>query len=100
GRSMEPTIPSGSLCLFRLYQGGTRQNKIFLVKSRGILDPETNEAFVVKKYKRLNAVDDNEHRAKVVVHLLSDNTNYPPIVLMASDESQIEIMAEFIEVLE
>lgn len=100
GRSMEPAIPSGSLCLFRFYQGGTRQNKIFLVKSRGVLDPETNESFVVKKYKRLSAVEDDENRSKVVVHLLSENTTYPPIVLMASDETQIEVMAEFIEVLD
>lgn len=100
GRSMEPAIPSGSLCLFRFYQGGTRQNKTFLIKSRGVLDPETNESFVVKKYKRLNSVDENENRAKVIVHLLSENTTYPPIVLMASDENQIEVMAEFIEVLE
>ncbi|MEK6628730.1 MAG: S24 family peptidase [Bdellovibrionota bacterium] len=100
GNSMAPGIPSGSLCLFRLYQGGSRQNKIVLIRARGPLDPDTQESFVVKKYKRLTAVEDTESREQVVVHLISENKAYLPIVLMASNENQIEIIAEFIEVIE
>lgn len=100
GRSMEPSIPHGSLCLFRLYQGGTRQNKTFLIRARGLLDPETNESFVVKKYRRITAVDDSQSRSKAIVHLISENPAYPPIVLMASAENQIDVIAELIEVLD
>lgn len=100
GNSMEPTIPGGSLCLFRLYQGGTRQNKIFLISSKGPLDPDTEESFVVKKYKRITHVDDTENREQVVVHLISENKAYSPIILMATNEEQIEVIAEFIEVIE
>lgn len=100
GRSMEPSIPHGSLCLFRLYQGGTRQNRIFLIKARGVLDPETQESFVVKKYRRITDAEEGQSRAKVIVHLLSENSAYPPIVLMASNENQIDILAELVEVLD
>jgi phage repressor protein C with HTH and peptisase S24 domain len=100
GRSMEPSIPSGSLCLFRLYQGGTRQNRIFLIKASGLLDTETDQAFVVKKYKRLGVVAETQNRSQVVVHLLSENKSFPPIVLMASNEKKIEVVAEFLEVIE
>lgn len=100
GHSMEPTIPNGALCLFRLYKGGSRQNKIFLVRAYGLLDPETEESFVVKKYKRLTPVQDHQDRGQAVVHLVSENKNYPAIVLMASAEKEVEVIAEFVEVIE
>lgn len=100
GHSMEPSIPNGALCLFRLYKGGSRQNKIFLVRAYGLLDPETDESFVIKKYKRLTPLQDYQDRGQAVVHLISENKNYPPIVLMASAEEEVEVIAEFIEVLE
>lgn len=100
GSSMEPTIPSGSLCLFRIYKGGSRQNKICLVKARGLKDPETDESFVVKRYKRLTPVAEASSRHQAVIHLISDNKSYPPIILMASQENEVEVLAEFIEVVE
>lgn len=100
GHSMEPSIPNAALCLFRLYKGGTRQNKVFLVRAYGLLDPETEESFVVKKYKRLTPAQDHQDRAQSVIHLISENRNYPAIVLMASAEKEVEVIAEFIEVIE
>ena len=100
GNSMEPGIPSGSLCLFKMYRGGSRQNKVFLVRARGLSDPETNSSYVVKKYKRVTQHDDHEHRAQAVVHLISENKAYSPIILMASSENEIDVIAEFIEVLD
>lgn len=97
---MLPTIPDGSLCLFRKYRGGSRQNRIFLIKSRGLKDPESDEAYVVKRYKRMTKIDDHDDRDQVVIHLISDNKDYPPIILMASTEELVSTLAEFVEVLE
>jgi phage repressor protein C with HTH and peptisase S24 domain len=41
GDSMEPLIPSGSHCLFRLRPGGSRDGKRLLVWHSGIDDPHT-----------------------------------------------------------
>lgn len=49
GRSMEPDIPDGSLCVFRSYYGGTRNNGIFIVQRVGTLD-EGGE-FTIKRYR-------------------------------------------------
>lgn len=38
GRSMEPDIPDGSLCVFRAYYGGSRKGGIFLVQRISTLD--------------------------------------------------------------
>jgi hypothetical protein len=99
GRSMEPMIPNGSLCLFRAYQGGTRQNKVLLIKSRRLLDPETEMSYMVKRYKRLTPVTDTQNRNRVVIHLISENKDYSPIVLQSSSEKEISVLAEFIEVI-
>lgn len=64
------------------------------------MDPDTQESFVVKKYKRITHIQDKESREQVVVHLTSENKAYSPIVLLASNEDQIEIIAEFVEVIE
>jgi len=45
GRSMEPLIPDGAWCLFRRYQGGTREGKIVLVQHRDIADSETGGSY-------------------------------------------------------
>ena len=42
GRSMEPTIPDGSHCLFRTDRGGSRQGKLVLVWQRGVSAASTN----------------------------------------------------------
>jgi hypothetical protein len=48
GRSMEPRIPDGSLNLFRLHPGGSRQNKILLIQRFGVTDESAR--YTVKKY--------------------------------------------------
>lgn len=99
GHSMEPMIPNGALCLFRVYQGGSRQNKVLLIKSRRLLDPETEMAYMVKRYRRLTPVGDTQNRNRVVIHLISENKDYKPIVLQSSSEKEITVLAEFIEVI-
>jgi phage repressor protein C with HTH and peptisase S24 domain len=99
GASMEPMIPSGSLCLFKRYTGGSRNGQIMLIQAQGVVDPDTGGRFVLKKYKRITKVGENKGREGVVVHLLSNNPDYPLIVLKASSEEEISTPALFIRVL-
>jgi phage repressor protein C with HTH and peptisase S24 domain len=48
GRSMEPVIPDGSLCVFRRQVVGSRQGKLLLIQRRGA--SETGGEFTVKRY--------------------------------------------------
>lgn len=47
GDSMEPEIPSGSYCLFRPPQAGTRQGRRLLVWHEGVEDRETGGQFTL-----------------------------------------------------
>jgi SOS-response transcriptional repressor LexA len=99
GRSMEPLIPDGALCLFRRNPTGTRQGRVVLVQDRRIVDPDTGGSFTIKRYRRVTEITDEQSREGVVVHLLPENQDYTPIVLTDIPEGDVVVVAEFIEVL-
>jgi type III restriction enzyme len=97
GRSMEPRIPEGSLCVFRRVGAGTRQGKIVLAQHRDIEDPETGGSFTVKVYESAKVLEDGEVRGSITLRPL--NGDYEPITLTDVDPDEISVIAELVEVL-
>jgi SOS-response transcriptional repressor LexA len=97
GRSMEPRILDGSLCVFRQVGAGTRQGKIVLAQHRDIEDPESGGSFTVKVYESAKVLDDGEVGGSITLRPL--NRDYEPIVLTDVDEDEVLVMAELVEVL-
>ena len=99
GRSMEPSIPDGSWCLFRSPVQGTRQGKTVLVELRGGPDPDTGERYTVKRYTSEkaegNADGDWRHTR---ITLRPTNPAYKPIILSAEEDDTFRVIAEFLEV--
>jgi len=95
---MQPPISDGALCLFRKYTGGSRQGKIFLIQARSLFDAETGEAFVVKKYMRQTPPRSTEYEEDTVIHLISENPRFSPIILYGLDDDEVQTIAEFIRV--
>ena len=96
GKSMEPTIPDGSYCVFRKERGGSRNGLIVLVESKRISDPESGQGYTVKRYhseKELFA--DGTWRHKRIV-LSPDNKVFEEIVLEAILPEEFRVVAEFI----
>ena len=98
GRSMEPAIPDGSYCLFAAPVEGTRQGKTVLVQLRDATDPATGERYIVKRYESEKASDGESWRHTKIT-LKPINPDFEPIVLTGSDERQLQVVAELIEVL-
>jgi SOS-response transcriptional repressor LexA len=98
GRSMEPLIPDGSYCLFRAPVEGTRAGKIVLVQLRDVDDPETRQRYTVKKYESQKAVTGDSWRHERIT-LRPVNPEFDPIVLTGTDEDEVQVIAEFLEVL-
>ena len=98
GKSMEPTIPDGAWCLFRSPVEGTRQAKIVLVQLRDATDPETNQRYTVKRYKSEKAYEgDTWRHEKITLDPL--NQDFEPIILTNTDEGELQVIAELVEVL-
>jgi SOS-response transcriptional repressor LexA len=92
GKSMEPRIPDGSLCVFRRGVVGSRQGKLVLVEdSRG----GPNDRYTVKRYHSEKAAD----RSHTRVTLEPLNPAFEPWDLNP-EEDRFRILAEFVEVLD
>ncbi|MBI4352437.1 MAG: S24 family peptidase [Candidatus Omnitrophica bacterium] len=100
GKSMEPTIPDGSFCLFRFERGGSRSGLVVLVESRRVSDPETQHRFTVKRYRseKENGTDGEWRHKKIV--LSPDNKEFKDIVLENVIGDDFKVIAVFVEVLE
>ncbi len=98
GRSMEPRIPDGSLCVFRANVVGSRQNKIVLVQHRGLYDPDHNGSYTIKTYTSEKTYDREtgqwQHERIVLKPL---NPDYSPIVI--EEEGDFTVVGEFIDFL-
>lgn len=103
GRSMEPLIPDGSLCIFRAGSAvaGSRQGKRVLVANLG--EPG-EQRFTVKRYESIKqrVDDDRERHVKVILHPLNPEydsweLDYEPFDLDSS--GRIKVLAEFVGLL-
>lgn len=95
GRSMEPRIPDGSLCVFRYGVVGSRQGKLLLVERFGIT--ETSAQYTIKKYtsKKVESADEQWEHASVRLDPLN-----PEFEGFELKEGEARVIAEFIQVLE
>ena len=98
GKSMEPTIPDGSYCIFRAPVTGTRQGKTVLVQLRDAIDPETGQRYTVKRYQSEKvAGEDSWCHEKIMLHPM--NPDFEPIILTAENQSELQVVAELVEAL-
>jgi SOS-response transcriptional repressor LexA len=95
GHSMEPTIPDGSLCVFRYGVAGSREGRLVLVES---LETGGNDRYTVKRYQSTKTESDETWR-HARIRLESLNPEYPSWDL-DPDEEKYRILAEFVRVLD
>lgn len=103
GRSMEPRIPDGSVCLFRRDVTGSRTGRIVLAKLPDAVDPETGERFTVKRYRSEKRSTGDGPWRHVQITLEPLNPEFEPIELVAEDgqgSGAVNVLAEFVDVLQ
>jgi len=95
GRSMEPRIPDGSLCVFRALAGGSRQGKLVLVEYLG---GGTNDRHTVKRYFSEKAQRADGTWAHETIRLEPLNPEFDAWEL-DPEEDRFRVLAEFVQVL-
>ena len=101
GESMNRRIPNGSWCLFKPDQGGSRENKVVLVQSSDIQDPETGSSYTIKCYhseKSITADGAWEH-SKILLRPMSTIQAFKDIVLEPGHPGELRVIGEFVAVL-
>jgi DUF2075 family protein len=101
GESMNRKIPNGSWCLFKQDQGGSRNDKIVLVQSQNIQDPETGSRFTVKRYRseKLQSDDDSWEHQKIVLQPYTTAKGFESIELTGNKLEGFKVVGEFVAVL-
>ena len=94
GHSMEPSIPDGSLCVFRRFGAGSRNEKRVLVENR----ESSDDQYTVKRYKS-ETEETPEGFLHTRIRLESLNRAYPSWDL-DMEEDKYRVIAEFVRVLE
>ena len=92
GRSMEPTIPDGSLCVFRHGVAGSRQGRLLLIQRPGA---DRTAEFTVKRYTSVKRAEGDswEHER---IRLEPLNPDFEPWDLRPDEFS---VVGEFVRVL-
>lgn len=99
GRSMEPSIPDGSFCIFAAPFTGSRQGRTVLVRLPEGQDPETGEPFTVKRYhsEKLKSAAGGWPLWRITLWPI--NRGFSPLIFEKDDEGELPVLAEFVEVL-
>lgn len=95
GRSMEPEIPDGSICVFRSYYGGSRKGGIFIVQRIATMD-EGGE-FTLKRYESTKQVT-AEGWSHASIRMQPGNPEFSSWELR--EEDRWVTIAQFVSVLE
>jgi phage repressor protein C with HTH and peptisase S24 domain len=95
GRSMEPKIPDGSLCVFRRNVVGSRTGRLVLVRNSELAD---DNQYTVKRYRSEKTVTEDDF-SQTRIRLESLNPDYPSWDL-DEGEGKYQVIAEFVRVLD
>jgi len=96
GRSMEPRIPDGSLCVFRQGVTGSRQGRLVLVEQLG---GGANDRYTVKRYSSEKAQREDGSWSHERITLQPLNPEFEAWTL-DPEEEKFRIVAEFVRVLD
>jgi SOS-response transcriptional repressor LexA len=96
GRSMEPRIPDGSLCIFRQFGAGSRQGRLVLVES---LESGSNDRYTVKRYHSEKSQSPEGEWQHAEIRLEPLNPEFEAWYLKP-EENRYRILAEFVRVLD
>ncbi len=96
GRSMEPLIPDGSLCVFRRGVIGSRQGRLVLVEALG---RGANDRYTVKRYHSEKRQDAHGNWTHEQIRLEPLNPEFEAWNL-DPEEDRYRILAEFVQVLD
>ncbi|MFY9116080.1 MAG: DNA/RNA helicase domain-containing protein [Bacteroidales bacterium] len=98
GKSMEPTIPDGSYCVFRSNVIGSRNNKIVLVQQEGLYDADNSGSYTIKTYISEKVFDEEtgEWQHERII-LKPKNPEYKNIII--EEDDNFSVIAEFIGVI-
>lgn len=98
GKSMEPLIHDGDLCVFRTNPAGSMLGKVVLAQHNGVYDADCGGSFSVKEYSSVIGKDDFGELVYDEITLKPHNPNFRNIVIPLDRADEFRIIGEFLGV--
>ncbi len=100
GESMNRRIANGAWGLFRLNPHGSREGKTVLVQHREIQDTDLGGHFTLKRYhsEKAQNPDGTWEHTRIVLSPDTTAEGYEPIVIEASGDEEVRVIAEWLGV--
>ena len=100
GESMNKRIPNGSVCLFKKYEGGSRNGLIVLAQLTDRQDADFGSQYTVKEYHSTKYQEDDRWGHHTITLIpLSDDPSYQPLQLTDDELSNFSVIGIFEQVL-
>jgi uncharacterized protein len=100
GESMNKKIPNGSYCLFREYEGGSRNGKIVLVESSNVQDSYYGSGYTIKEYHSQKKIEgETWAHESIILKPLSNNSSFKNIELSGDELIDLKVRGIFERVL-
>lgn len=100
GESMNRVIENGAYCLFRKYEGGSRNGEIVLVEHTDFEDADFGSCYTIKEYHSKKYQDENGWRHQEVTLIpLSFKDSYESIILRNDELSTFKVIGVFVRVI-
>ena len=94
-------VPNGSICLFKIYSGGSRNGKIVLVENMDIQDPDFHSSFTIKTYSSEKEFsEDSWKHTSIILRPNSFDDSFKNIILNEEDSYNMRVVGEFVKILE
>lgn len=100
GESMNKIIPNGAICLFKKYNGGSRNGLIALLESTRFSDSDFGSNYTVKEYFSKKTTSEEGWRHEEII-LLPKSTipSYEPMVLRDEESVDLSVIGIFVKVI-
>ena len=99
GESMNKIIPNGSICLFRKYEGGSRNGLITLVESSEIQDADFGSNYTIKEYSSKKTTDEEGWKHEEIILKPQSTESFEPIILRDEETMNFKVLGIFEKVL-
>lgn len=103
GRAMEPLIPDGAYCVFRLAVPAARTGRVLLVQHHEIGDPETGGTYTVARYQSVRVArsesGDEPGWHHESIQLVPTNPAFTAISITPEQAADLRVIAEFMRVI-
>lgn len=96
GESMNKIIKNGSYCLFKKYNGGSRNGLIVLAEHTHLQDPDSGSCYTIKEYESKKSIDEEGWSHQTIwLKPQSYNDEYQTLELTDSELDAFRVLGVF-----